>query len=194
MRGTLIRYGSAIAVALGISVSSSAATLFHDDFEGANLDAAWLLEHSQGGTGAGPPEWVHDGGVLSQTQPAPGDPTYAIILGGGWPESHGMIAKVRIDDWEDHDRSRAGLGMWLDEADNYNGYTWLIHERLTDTNMEFLNDARSWFNEEATFEVVFGDWYWVKAFIDAGTGEIMGKIWAASAGDHDPSTTSEPAD
>ena len=104
------------------------------------------------------------------------------------------MAKVRIDDWEDHDRSRAGLGLWLDEGDNYNGYTWLIHERLTDTNMEFLNDARAWFNEEATFEVVVGDWYWVKAFIDAGSGEIMGKIWAAAAGDHDPSATGEPAD
>ena len=194
MRTTLLQSASAIAVVMGIALAASAGTLFHDDFEDASLDSVWLLDHPQNGAGDGPPVWVHADGVLSQTNPKPGDPTYAVIEGDGWPESYGVVAKVRLDEWEDHDRSRAGVGMWLDDTDNFQGYTWLIHERLIDTNMEFLNDGRAWFGAEETFEVALGDWYWVKASIDAVSGDIMGKVWPAAAGDHDPSTTAEPAD
>jgi hypothetical protein len=181
-----------MVVAFGIAATVSAGTLFHDNLDGADLDGAWMLEHPQNGAGDGPPVWVHADGVLSQTNPKPGDPTYAIIQGDNWPESYGVVAKVRLNEWVDHDRSRAGVGLWLDSADNYQGYTWLIHERLTETNMEFLNDGRAWFNAEETFDVALGEWYWVKASIDAGSGEISGKIWAASADEHDPSTGAEP--
>ena len=183
-----------LGLAAAVALTASSATLFHDDFEGANLDDIWLFEHGQAGAGAGPPEWVHENGTLSQIQPVPGDPTYALIQGDGWPDNYGVVAKVRIDDWQDHDRSRAGVGMWIDESDNYGGYTWLIHERLTATNMEFLNDLRGWANQEESYEGTVGEWYWVKAFIDIDAGELYGKIWDAEEGDHDPSATDEPAD
>ncbi|MBT3270026.1 hypothetical protein HN371_22960 [Candidatus Poribacteria bacterium] len=190
---TFMRSAGALAIAAGIAISAPAATLFHDDFQAADLGDTWFLGHDGGG-GAGPPEWVYGDGILSQTEPAPGDPTYAVIEGENWPESYGVVAKVRIDDWQDHDRSRAGVGMWLDMADDYGGYTWLIHERLTATNMEMLNDARAWFNQEESYEVVLGEWYWVKGFIDAESGDLMGKIWDADENEHDPATTDEPAD
>ena len=175
-----------------MTLSASAATLFHEDFEAAELEEIWKLDQDGGG-GAGAPEWVHENGIISQIQPKPGDPTYAVILGEGWPESFGMVCKVRLDDWEDHDRSRAGVGFWLDEA-TFEGYTWLIHERLVATNMEFLNDARAWAGGEESYEVSVGEWYWIKAFIDADTGEFLGKIWDAEENEHDPSLTDEPAD
>ena len=194
MRMTLMRSASALTLMTGLAFSASAGTIFHDNFDAAKLDDIWLLEHPQTGAGAGPPEWVHENGIISQIQPAPGDTTYAVIQGEGWPESYGVVTKVRIDDWQDHDRSRAGVGLWIDDVDNYNGYTWLIHERLTATNMEFLNDQRAWFNQEETYEVVLGEWYWIKAFIDIDSAEIMGKIWDATEDEHDPSLTDEPAD
>jgi hypothetical protein len=190
VKSTLIRTAGAIAV--GVAFSASGATIFHENFEGAKLDDIWKLDQDGGG-GAGPPEWVHENGIISQIQPVPGDPTYAVIQGEDWPDSYGVVAKVRIDDWEDHDRSRAGVGMWLDPA-TYQGYTWLIHERLTATNMEFLNDARAWAQNESTYEVVLGEWYWVKSFIDNDTGDFSGNIWDATANEHDPSATDEPGD
>ncbi len=189
---TLIRAAGAIALAAGVALSASAATLFHEDFQAATLDDIWKLDQDGGG-GAGPPEWVHENGIIGQIQPVPGDPTYAVIQGEGWPNSYGVVAKVRLDEWEDHDRSRAGVGMWLDPG-SYQGYTWLIHERLTTTNMEFLNDARGWAGQEETYEVALGEWYWVKSFIDADTGDMSGKIWDATEDEHDPSSTDEPAD
>ena len=171
----MIVIGIAIIVVVW-SISAQAKTLFHDDFNASNLDTIWLLDHNQqqaGGGGA--PEWVHANGILSQINPQPGDPTYAVIQGENWPNEYGIMAKVRLDDWQDHDRSRAGVGVWIDENDSYNGYTWLIHERLTTLNMEFLNDHRAWFQQEETFPVEVGKWYWVKMFID--NKKVYGKIW-----------------
>lgn len=34
---------------------------------------------SNGGNGAGAPKWVQEDGVMKQTQPKPGDPTYCAI-------------------------------------------------------------------------------------------------------------------
>jgi hypothetical protein len=191
MHKTLLAASGALALAAALATSASAATLFHENFDAAKLDDMWNLEQDSG-NGAGPPEWVHEDGIISQIQPVPGDPTYAIIQGVDWPDSYGVVCKIRIDDWEDHDRSRAGVGMWIDEA-TAQGYTWLIHERLTATNMEFLNDARAWANGEESYEVVLGEWYWIKSFIDADTGEFLGKIWDADEAEHDPSLTDEPA-
>jgi hypothetical protein len=162
--------------------SIHAKTLFHDDFSGGTLDKIWLLDHAQTAAGNGKPKWVHENGILRQTNPVPGDTTYAVIQGKGWPDEYGIMCRVRIDEWADHDRSRAGVGVWIDSNDKYNGYTWLIHERLTTTNMEFLNDQRAWANAEATYKVELGKWYWIKMYIDSK--KVYGKIWPD--GDKEP--------
>ncbi|MBM3216829.1 hypothetical protein FJZ36_18190 [Candidatus Poribacteria bacterium] len=173
----MARGKTALLIALGaiIAVPVYAKTLFHDDFSAAQLGKDWLTEYAQTAAGAGKPKWVLKGGVLSQTEPVPGDTTYAVIQGKGWPNEYGVMCRVRLDDWKDHDRSRAGVGLWIDPNDKYNGYTWLIHERLAATNMEFLNDQRAWFNGEATYPVEVGKWYWIKMYIDSKT--VYGKIW-----------------
>ncbi|GIX08088.1 MAG: hypothetical protein KatS3mg115_2491 [Candidatus Poribacteria bacterium] len=171
-----IAFGLTAFLLLAFGPSGFARNLFTEDFDDGQLGPEWLLDHPQQEQGAAKPEWVLEDGVLKQTNPQPGDPTYAVIQGDNWPESFGVMAMVRIDEWQDHDRSRAGLGVWLDPNDFYNGYTWLIHERLTNLNMEFLNDHRAWFQQEETFPVEVGQWYWMKVFID--DQNIYGKIWS----------------
>jgi hypothetical protein len=157
-----------------IVLTATAKTLFYDDFSAA-LGKDYVTDHPQTAVGNGKPKWVVEGGILKQTNPVPGDTTYAVVMGKGWPNEYGAMSKIRIDEWKDHDRSRAGVGVWIDPNDKYNGYTWLIHERLTTSNMEFLNDQRAWANAEATFPVEIGKWYWIKMFIDST--KVYGKIW-----------------
>ena len=158
-------------------------TLFHDDFSDNRLGPEWLVGHPQQ-EAVNAPQWVEDGGVLTQLEEASGDTTYAIVEDNSFPDAIGVMVKMRLETWGDNDRARAGVGVWIDPDDNYNGYTWLVHERLDDTNMEFLNDRRAWANEEETFLVELNTWYWISMFIDSGTGDISGKIWAV--GDDEP--------
>ena len=53
MRMTFMRSAGALAIAAGIAISAPAATLFHDDFQAADLGDTWFLGHDGGG-GAGP--------------------------------------------------------------------------------------------------------------------------------------------
>lgn len=169
----------ALSLALGVglaalALAATAKTLFYDDFSAA-LGKDYVTDYAQTAAGNGKPKWVVEGGILKQTNPQPGDSAYACVVGKGWPAEYGVMARVRLDDWKDSDRSRAGVGLWIDPNDKYNGYTWLIHERLAATNMEFLNDQRAWANAEATYPVEVGKWYWVKMYIDAKN--VYGKIW-----------------
>jgi hypothetical protein len=179
---TLHLVGIAIMLCLAATQSSSK-TLFHDDFNDNTIGPEWLVNHPQQEV-ANPPQWVEEGGVLTQLEEASGDTTYAIVEDGSFPDALGVMVKMRLETWGDNDRARAGVGVWIDANDNYNGYTWLVHERLADANMEFLNDRRAWANEEETFPVELNQWYWISMFIDPGTGDISGKIWAV--GDAEP--------
>lgn len=121
-----------------------------------------------------PGKWVEEDGVIKQTNPSPGDHTYLIIQ-GGFAEPHTAIVKIRIDDWEDHDLSRAGIGLRLDQNDG-GGYAFLIHHTLN--NMEFLNDHLAWKNNDTPppfGKVEIGKWYWMKAEITKDG--LVGKIW-----------------
>ena len=67
---TKLAISLSVALLFSMVVDDHTATLFRDDFQATSLDNAWLLEHAQTGTGNGPPVWVHQGGVLSQTNQA----------------------------------------------------------------------------------------------------------------------------
>jgi hypothetical protein len=163
-----------------------AATLWYDNFSDGVVDAAYLTP--SGGNGAGDPEWVEEDGVIKQIQPKPGDPTYCAVDLGVDISFCGQLVKIRFDEWEDHDRSRAGVGFWLDPADKYNGYTTLIHNSLTVGNYQFLNDARGWHSTQVDFDTGgVGSWFWMKAEIDADAKTMVGKVWVGDLGD-------EPAD
>jgi len=163
---------------LAFSFSSTllAFNIWQDDFNDGLINGAYMMPNSGNGTGA--PEWVEEEGVIKQIQLRPGDPTYCAIE---LPEDInfcGQLVRIRFDEWEDHDRSRAGVGFWLDPADKYNGYTTVIHSSLTTANYEFLNDARAWQNVELDFDTGgTGSWFWMRAEIDFDTKQMIGKVW-----------------
>jgi len=168
----------AMIIVLGISLSSTAygKVLWKDTFDDGKINNAYLFMSNPG-------EWVEENGVISQTNPTPGDTCY-LIYPGGFGEPLASIVKIRIDDWENNAYSRAGLGFRLTENSGQ-GYAFLIHDNLG--NMEFLNDALAWKDNDTPppfDEVEIGEWYWMKAEIsDDG---LKGKIW--------PDGEDEPAD
>jgi hypothetical protein len=174
------------ALMLAVAPTLFAANLWYDNFNDGILNAAYLTP--SGGNGAGDPEWVEEGGVIKQIQPKPGDPTYCAVDLGQDIGFCGQLVKIRFDEWEDHDRSRAGVGFWLDPGDNYNGYTTLIHNSLTVGNYQFLNDARGWHPTQVDFDTGgTGSWFWMRSEIDASTNMMVGKVWVGDLAD-------EPAD
>ena len=92
-----------LSIALGLSLISSpiayGKVLWMDDFEDGKIDAKYVMMNHPG-------KWVEEDGVIKQTNPAPGDHTY-LIIPGDFPEPHTGIVLIRIDDWSDHDLSRA---------------------------------------------------------------------------------------
>ncbi|MBC8233834.1 hypothetical protein H8E77_30160 [bacterium] len=160
-----------LSIALGFSLISSpiayGKVLWKDDFEDGKIDGKYeMMNH--------PGKWVEEDGVIKQTDPAPGDHTY-LIIPGDFPEPHTGVVMIRIDDWADHDLSRAGIGFRLDPGDG-SGYAFLIHNTLN--NMEFLNDHLAWKQNDTPppfDEVEIGKWYWMKA--EVSDKEIKGKIW-----------------
>jgi len=167
MKSFLVMFS--LIIVLGISLSSTAygKVLWMDTFDDGKIDASYTFKSNPG-------KWVEKDGVISQTNPAPADTCYLMYL-GGFDEPYTGIVKVRIDDWGNNDLSRAGLGFRLTEAGA--GYAFLIHDNLG--NMEFLNDALAWKNNDTPppFGVVeVGKWYWMKA--EMSKNELKGKIWA----------------
>jgi hypothetical protein len=178
---------SAIVLLLGFTPMLLAGNLWQDNFDDGSLDAAYITP--SGGNGAGDPEWVEEGGVAKQIQPKPGDPTYLAVQLDRDINFCGQLARIRFDEWQDHDRSRAGVGFWLDPADKYNGYTTVIHNSLTTGNYQFLNDARGWDGAHiVNFDTGGVDsWFWMRAEIDFGAKTMVGKVWVGDLAD-------EPAD
>ena len=160
-----------LSVTLGLFLIGSsnvyAKVLWMDTFDDGKIDAKYKFQNHDG-------KWIEKDGVISQTNPAPGDYCY-LVYQGGFAEPHTGIVKIRIDGWEDNDYTRAGLGFRLDQS-NGSGYAFLIHQSLS--NMEFLNDLLAWKNNDTPppfGAVEVGEWYWMKAEIsDAG---FKGKIW-----------------
>ena len=172
----------AIALMLGVAPILLAANLWQDDFGDGAMNSAYLIPDR--GNGVGPPQWSETGGVLKQTEPRSGDPTYCAIDLGQDINFCGQLVRIRFDEWEDHDRSRAGVGFWLDPADNYNGYTTLIHNSLTVGNYQFLNDGRGWHNPANDLDTGgVGAWFWMRAEIDFDTKQMVGKVWVGDLSD-----------
>ncbi|MBD3183616.1 hypothetical protein GF312_15100, partial [Candidatus Poribacteria bacterium] len=161
----------------------SAANIWQDDFDDNKLDPAY--ETPNGGGGAGPPEWVEEEGVAKQIQPKPGDPTYLAIELDQDINFCGQLVRIRFDEWVDHDRSRAGVGFWLDPAGSYQGYTTVIHNSLTAGNYQFLNDARAWDGAHIeNFDTGgVGSWFWMRAEINEADKSLVGKVWVGDLAD-----------
>ena len=173
---------SIVILALVIMQISSAANLWHDDFNDNSMNVAYETPNSA--NGAGPPQWSETGGVLKQTEPKPGDPTYCAVDLGQNIDFCGQLVRIRFDEWEDDDRSRAGVGFWLDPNDRYCGYTTLIHNSLTVGNYQFLNDARGWHGTKVDFDTGgTGSWFWMRAEIDANAKSMNGKVWVGDLED-----------
>jgi len=171
-----------VVLTFGFSSTLLATNLWQDDFDDGSLNAAYLTP--DGGNGAGPPEWVEEDGVIKQIQVRPGDPTYCAVQLQEDINFCGQLVRIRFDDWQDDDRSRAGVGFWLDPGDKYCGYTTVIHESLTTANFEFLNDARGWQNVEPSFDTGgVGSWFWMRAEIDFDAKSMNGSVWVGDVSD-----------
>jgi hypothetical protein len=158
----------AMIIVLVVSFSSTAygKVLWKDTFDDGTFNSAYLFKSNAG-------SWIEKGGVISQTNPMPGDTCY-LIYPGGFDEPLAAIVKIRIDGWENNAYSRAGLGFRLTGGGQ--GYAFLIHDNLG--NMEFLNDALAWKDNDTppSFgKVEIGKWYWMKAEISKDG--LKGKIW-----------------
>ncbi len=166
----------AVMLAFGFSSTLLAANLWQDDFDDNSINAAYETPNS--GNGAGAPEWVEEGGVIKQLQPMPGDPTYCAVELAEDINFCGQLVRIRFDEWQDHDRSRAGVGFWLDSAGNYGGYTTVIHNSLAAGNYQFLNDNRGWHGTAVSFDAGgIGSWFWMRAEIDLDAQSMVGKVW-----------------
>ena len=171
-----------ITMILGMASMLFAANLWQDNFDDGALNTAYLT--TIGGNGIGDPEWVEEDGVVKQIQPKPGDPTYYAVELSQDISFCGQLVKIRFDEWEDHDRSRAGIGFWLDPGDKYNGYTTLIHNSLTAGNYQFLNDARGWHGTQVNFDTGgVGSWFWMRSEIDADAKTMVGNVWLGDLSD-----------
>lgn len=170
-----------VTLILGIVPILFAENLWKDNFDDNKMNAAYKTPDSKTGK---TPVWVEEGGVMKQTEPTPGDPTYLVVEVSKDIRFCGQLVRIRFDDWQDHDRSRAGLGFWIDAADMYRGYATLIHNSLTVGNYQFLNDARAWEATKLDFNTGGkGQWFWMKAEINADTKKLSGKIWTGALKD-----------
>ena len=163
-------------LALGFSSTLLASNIWQDDFNDGLINAAYITPDN--GNGAGAPEWVEAEGVIKQIQPRPGDPTYCAVELDADINFCGQLVRIRFDEWQDHDRSRAGVGFWLDPNDRYCGYTTPVHNSLTAGNYQFLNDDRGWHSTQVNFDTGgTGSWFWMRAEIDFDTKQMVGKVW-----------------
>jgi len=172
-----------LVLVFGTSSMLLGANIWVDNFDDNSLNDAYITP--DGGGGAGPPQWLEEDGVAKQIEPKPGDPTYLAVELGKDIRFCGQLVRIRFDEWQDHDRSRAGVGFWLDPGDEYNGYTTVIHNSLTAGNYQFLNDARGW---EGAHIVSFDtggvdSWFWMRAEIDADASSMNGKVWVGDLAD-----------
>ena len=171
-----------ITLMLGIAPTLFAVNLWYDNFDDGVMNATYVTP--DGGGGAGPPQWVEEDGVLKQIEPKPGDPTYCAVELAEDITFCGQLVKIRFDEWEDNDRSRAGIGFWLDPGDGYCGYTTVIHNSLTAGNFQFLNDARGWHPTQVNFDTGgTGSWFWMRAEIDTNANTMNGKVWVGDLND-----------
>jgi hypothetical protein len=170
-----------IVLVFAITPVLFAANLWQDNFDDNKLNAAYKTPDSKTGK---TPVWVEEGGVLKQTEPQPGDPTYCAVELAKDINFCGQLVRIRFDEWTDHDRSRAGLGFWNDSALSYQAYTTLIHNSLTTGNYQFLNDTRAWDATKVNFDTGGpGKWFWMKAEINADTKKFSGKVWTGELKD-----------
>ena len=95
-----------------------AKVLFYDNFNDGKIDKKYEFKNHHG-------KWVEKGGVISQTNPTPGDHTY-LVLAGDFKEPHTGLVGIHVDEWIDGDLARCGLEFRLDPGDA-SGYAFLIH-------------------------------------------------------------------
>ena len=137
---------------------ASSKTLFFDDFDDNKLNPNYLTQHDQKEIGVTLAEWVEEDNILKEIEPVPGDPAYCVLTNQNFPASIGLQIKVRIDEWQDHNRSRVGLAVWLDKDAFYAGYTFVFYNKLKGGghagggNIQFLNDHRAWDITKKDFE------------------------------------------
>lgn len=155
-------------LAAGVISSTTAETLFFDDFEDGKISQDLKLDALQGSPGK--PEWVEKDGVLSQTSDQQGDPAYAVIVAQKYPPVLTIQAKVRIDTWQDGPTARGGVGVRVD-LETGNGYSWLFHNNKS--NAQFLHDFVVW-GQSATYKFELETWYWFQLHVDADA--LHGKI------------------
>lgn len=145
-----------------IGIHALAAPLASDDFSSAQINPAYTAVNG---------EWIVKDGVVSQISMEQADPTKLIFTGKEYPADVQITAKVRIDEWIEHDMARAGVSL-RSNIDDGNGYNMLFHQ--DHERVQFLDDKTAW-GEYYDFTWEDNVWYWFKMKIEGDV--ISGKVW-----------------
>ncbi|MFZ4545990.1 MAG: choice-of-anchor Q domain-containing protein [Bacteroidales bacterium] len=82
-----------------------------------------------------------------------------------------VVAKVRVDTWQDGDYARAGVSLLNNSSGQ--GYCLMFHNNHS--TLQFLNDGIAW-SSATTFNWTNSTWYWFKIQYEDNT--LKGKVWA----------------
>jgi hypothetical protein len=169
----------------GIQITAIAGEiLFVDRFDRADLGPDWEIVHPPGEEWS---NWSVEDGVLKQAtedQMAAARPEgKAVVVAREFPDELTIVAKMRIDEWEDGDHARAGVALRVSMAEDGTGgegYNLVFHR--TTSGLAFLDDHVVW-GQEFLYQWEIDTWYWFLMYID-GNDELYGKVW--EDGDEEP--------
>jgi len=93
MRNTILF--ATVVLLLIVAPVVFSANIWQDDFSSAQMNAKYKTPAS--GNGKNPPKWVQEGGVMKQTEPKPGDPTYLAVEVSKDISFCGQLVRIRFD-------------------------------------------------------------------------------------------------
>lgn len=168
---------SNIGAVMFVGLAIAGQVLFVDRFEREDLGPDWTVVHPPGEEWS---NWSVEGGVLKQAtkkrMAAAAPEGKAVIVAKKFPKELTIVAKVRVDEWEDGDHARAGVALRVSMGKNATageGYNFIFHQ--TTNEVAFLDDHRAW-GTKFPYQWKKGVWYWFLLYID-GKEELHGKVW-----------------
>src|SRR5580765_2817145 len=129
---------------------------FQDDFDGADLQANWVV--------AGSDAFTVSGGQL-HVSPATGDPNHLLYELPGYDNTvQEVLARVRVVSFGTGDLVGGGVGVGIDPTSTQ-GINYLFRENTSDgqsaLHLALLNDMIAW-GPVQNFVWQVNTWYWVR--------------------------------
>ena len=116
--------------------------------------------------------WEVQGDCLKQISPGLDDPSKAVLVLDDRNDLMTDVvftAKLRLDNWQDSELARAGIGLCCDPR-NGHGLNLVFNRG----RLRFVHDYVAW-SPGSRVLLQTGKWYWMKLCKTAG--ELAGKAW-----------------